>query len=850
MWFPFAPSMSERAVTTRRWMLALTVCAAAGCDDDSPSTPVDGSAPLDVTFDASPDVSRDASMDAPDAPMPNPIARENALPGTDRWLMTRAAEDHEVEGYTSKVSVAQGESFTLHVNVSAAHDVRWEAYRLGWYRGDTARLVAEGASRRVEPQPACPIARSTGLVECAWAATFTITPDATWTTGEYLLKLVRDDGFEQYATVIVRDDRRVAPLLFQASVNTWQAYNDWGGTGLYANRVEPDVFEGPHAYAVSFDRPYSAADNGSGQALFWEMRMIRWLERRGYDVSYVTNVDIDARPSLLTGRRMFLSVGHDEYWTTGERDGVEAARDAGVSLGFFTADTATFHVRYAPSSTGAERRTMICYKVDGAEHDPERGTPRQTTRFSEPAIDRPENALLGVMYAQWTGGARFPMVVRNASHWIYQGTSVAEGDTLALVVGSEYDRLHENGRTPSGIETVAESPGLAREGVIEASHATVYYPTRGSIVFAAGTLSWALALGRDDMIDRRVQRMTENILARAGVTVDAFTTVAAQPAPPSPGTASMVTVLAGDGTAGFRDGDAAMARFDSPAGVAAGPDGRLYVTDSRNHRVRVIASDGAVSTLAGCGPNGAHSSGASRNGTGADACFDLPTGVAVGSDGTVYVADTNNHRIRAITPAGVVTTWAGTGSVGGHDDTDRARATFSRPRGLAVGPDGALYVADAGNDAIRRITRDGVTTVARDLENVNGVAVGADGTVYAVTGLATLAAVRGGSVSRIAGARNEYGFADAVGTDARINPADGLAVVNGRLVIGDALNQRVRSMDLDTQRVTTLVGNGLVGAGSGTGATTRLCIPRGVAGYREGVAIADSANHRVLYARP
>ncbi len=830
--------MSARTASVRL-TLALTLGALAGCDDDVPA------AAGDATVDGA---RADAAVDGSVA-MANPIVRENMLPGTDRWLITRAAEDHEVEGYASKTSVAQGESFTLHVNVSAAHDVRWEAYRLGWYRGDTARLVAEGASRRVMPQTACPIARDTGLVECAWDAAFTITPDATWTTGEYLLKLVRDDGFEQYATVIVRDDRRVAPLLFQASVNTWQAYNDWGGTGLYANHVEGDVFEGPHAYAVSFDRPYSAEDNGSGQALFWEMRMIRWLEQRGYDVSYVTNVDIDRTPSLLGGRKMFLSVGHDEYWTMAERDHVEAARDGGISLGFFTADTATFHVRYAPSSSGAERRTMICYKVDGAARDPERGTARQTTRFSEPAINRPENALLGVMYAQWTGGARFPMVVRNASHWIYAGTNVAEGDTLASIVGSEYDRLHDNGLTPMGLETIAESPGLAREGVVEASHATVYYPTRSSLVFAAGTLSWALALGRDDMVDRRVQRMTENILARAGVTVATPTTVPPQPAAPSPGTASMVTVLAGDGTAGYRDGEASMARFDNPASVAAGPDGRLYVTDARNHRVRVVAADGRVSTLAGCGPNGAQSSGAYRNGTGAEACFNLPTGVAVGSDGTVYVADTNNQRIRAITAAGEVSTWAGDGSVGRRDG-ERAQATFSRPRGLAVDSDGALYVADAGNDAIRRITREGVTTVARDLDNVTGVAVGDDGTVYAITGLATLVAVRGGEVTRVAGGRNDFAFDDAVGTDARLNPADGLAFAGGRLVIGDALNHRVRAVDVASRRVSTLVGNGRVGAAVGTGASTRLSVPRGVAAFREGFAVADSGNHRVLYVRP
>lgn len=842
--------MTTTGASTRRLVLSLIIAGGVGCDDPAQPPPAGDASPdalaVDVT-DATIDATTDAERDAPpDATAMNPIERENAMPGSDGWLITRAAENHEVEGYASVTSVAAGSSFTLHVNVSEARPVRWEAYRIGYYRGDGGRLVAQGESRRVEPQPACPIDRATGLIECRWSAAFTVATSASWVTGEYLFKLIRDDGFEQYVPMIVREPSPRAPLLFQASVNTWQAYNDWGAMSLYVNGRD-EVFTGPHAYAVSFDRPYSAGDNGSGEMLSWEMRMARWLEQRGYDVAYVTNVDVDATPEVLRGRRMFLSVGHDEYWTTAERDAVEAARDAGLNIGFFTADTATFHVRYAPSSGGAERRTVVCYKVDGAASDPERGTPRQTTRFAEPALNRPENALLGVMYAQWTGGARFPMVVRDASHWIYEGTNVERGDTLPGIVGSEYDRLHDNGRTPRNIEVVAESPGLSTEGIVESSHATVYYPTPTSLVFAAGTLSWALALGRTDMIDARVQRMTENILARAGLPVATPTAPAPRGAPVSPGTAAEVTLLAGDGAAGYVDGPAATARFDAPAGLAAASDGALYVTDSRNHRVRVIRG-ATVSTLAGCGPSGVARSNLFRDGAGDGACFDLPTGIAVGPDGTVYVSDTGNNRIRAITAAGVVSTYAGAGSAG-RNDAARERATFSLPRALAFGADGALYVADAGNDAIRRITGAGVTTVSRDLVGAMGLAIGADGTMYVTTAQATLLSV-GASTTRLAGSRGEYAFADGPAADARVNPGDGVALLGRRVVFADSLNHRLRALSLDDHAVTTLVGDGRRGAGVGAGATTQLAVPRGVTAYREGLALADAANHRVLYVRP
>ena len=813
------------------------------------STPPGRDASLDVVVAADIPLLGDVGP-RPDMPVgaSNPIVIENERPGTQAWQLTRPADDHEVEGYASTTSAVAGQAFNLYVSVNAPHAVRWEAYRVGHYQGEGGRLVTSGTARPVTRQPACPIDPTTGGVECNWSATFSVTPDAAWVTGLYLIKLVRDDGYESYVPLVVRDASPVSPILFQASVNTWQAYNDWGGTGLYANRSE--VFSGPHAFRVSFDRPYNAEDHGSGQLLWWEAHMARWLERRGYPVSYVTNVDVEADPTVVQRPRVFLTVGHDEYWSTTERNALERARDAGVSLGIFSADTGTFHVRYASSSSGVPRRQIICYKVDGQDRDPNRGTALQTTRFALDPIGRPENALLGVMYAQWTGGARFPMVVSNPGHWLFAGTNVTRGETLGFIVGSEWDRIHDNGRTPAGVEAVTESFGLSTEGVLDVSHAALYQPTPTSVVFAAGTLSWALALGRSDMIDPRVQRVTENFFARVGLAVPEPTVVPAAPPPENPGTAASVTLLAGAGVAGYLDGPVATARFSAPAGVAARQDGTVYVTDSRNHRVRVIRPAGSVATLAGCGPDNVLHSERYRDGTGSDACFDQPTGVAVATDGTVYVSDTANHRIRAISAAGVVTTYAGTGDEGDGDSANLREASFSRPRGLAIGPDGALYVADAGSGAVRRITRAGVTTVARDLEGPMGITLGADGRIYVTLGDATVRSIAGGNVTQLAGAENQFEYAEETGEDARMRPGDGVALLGDRLVFADSNNHRVRSLALNTRRVTTLVGDGRAGAGVGTGATTHVVVPRGVTLYRDGLALADSANHRVLYVRP
>lgn len=189
----------------------------------------------------------------------------------------------------------------------------------------------------------------------------------------------------------------------------------------------------------------------------------------------------------------------------------------------------------------------------------------------------------------------------------------------------------------------------------------------------------------------------------------------------SPKTESLVTI-AGSAIASCDLVDSAIAlraRFCTPTDVAVGPDGRIVIADTGNHAIRVLAARlGGVSTLAGNGDRGF------VDGTGGDARFNGPYGVAVGANGTVYVADRYNHAIRQITPDGVVTTLAGSGDEGDADGTGTA-ARFSYPDGVAVGPNGDIYVAELGGHRIRQITPAGaVTTLAG-----NGVAGFRDGPV-------------------------------------------------------------------------------------------------------------------------
>jgi hypothetical protein len=179
----------------------------------------------------------------------------------------------------------------------------------------------------------------------------------------------------------------------------------------------------------------------------------------------------------------------------------------------------------------------------------------------------------------------------------------------------------------------------------------------------------------------------------------------------------VVTTLAGSGSAAFADGTGTSASFFGPSGVAVDSAGNVYVADVYNHRIRVVSPVGVVTTLAGSG------SAAFADGTGVSASFNSPYGVAVDNSGNVYVADRFNHRIRVVSPVGVVTTLAGSGSAAFADGTG-VSASFNSPVGVALDSVGSVYVADAGNNRIRMVNPAGVVTTLAG----SGAASFADGT--------------------------------------------------------------------------------------------------------------------------
>ncbi|HYG69309.1 MAG TPA: N,N-dimethylformamidase beta subunit family domain-containing protein, partial [Anaeromyxobacteraceae bacterium] len=413
----------------------------------------------------------------------NPIALENQRPGDSGWRLRWAAAPGELEAYAGAASVAAGEAIAIHVRADAERAARWRLYRMGWYGGAEGRLVASGGPVPVGPRPVPAPDPITGLVACDWPVTFTIPTDPAWTTGIYLLKLVREDGPETWATFVVRDDRRKGAAVYQQPVTTYQAYNPYGGTSLY-------VGGGKEA---SFDRPY-AEGRGAGQYFRYEHDFVKWAESRGLDLVYVTSLDLERDPSLLLGQRLFLSVGHDEYWSRPMREALEAAIASGVSVAFFSANSVYWQVRLEPSrTTGAPARTLVGWKKDARTRDPLRGTPLETSQWRQ--LGEPENALLGVMYATWQI-ADAPWVVRNADAWVYEGTGLAEGDTLPLLVGYESDRTWNNGAAPPGLTVLSRSPVIGTDGRPDRHEAVTYETAAGGFVLAVGTIQWSWGLSR------------------------------------------------------------------------------------------------------------------------------------------------------------------------------------------------------------------------------------------------------------------------------------------------------------------------------------------------------------------
>ena len=492
-----------------------------------------------------------------------------------------------VTGYCWPQSVVSGDRVGLHLSSSGGRPVRVEIARVGGQRDVVFRSDAVAAGEQVTPADAA-------AAGCDWPVALSLDVDPTWRSGYYEVVLEIDAGDKvrrDFAFFVVRPSAGTR-IVVALSTNTWCAYNDFGGPNLYTGgtrvsmrrpmapgylhkppgkgrRVtgtgEPDPQNAAHVGYLLLN--HLSAYAGSAGWPDWELPFIAWAERGGFEIGVCTNADLEAHPEVLDGASLYLSVGHDEYWSRGMRDTVEAFIAQGGNAAFFSGNTSLWQVRLE----GDDGDVMVGYK-GFFKDDPLWGSDREpevTTFWSDVVVGRPENLMTGVSFTRGgyhrigrnVSSGLGGYTVHRAGHWIFDGTGLGYGDVLgasSTVVGYECDGCvftyrdglpyptGEDG-TPSTFEILGTCPTrhFTRETAprpprpgepseleyiasrvfgtrdpeamdrIRHGHAVLgaYTNDAGATVLTSGSTDWAHGLAG---CDPQIEQITRNVLTRLG----------------------------------------------------------------------------------------------------------------------------------------------------------------------------------------------------------------------------------------------------------------------------------------------------------------------------------------------
>ncbi len=462
------------------------------------------------------------------------IRAENEKTGTTAWLLENTRVDPKtkyrcpwIEGYCSHTSIRPGQTLSIMVSTNPPSSFVLDLYRLGYYQGKGGRhLLQLGPFQgKVQPDPDIGEER---LRECRWEPVTTLTIPKDWPSGVYLGKLTAQrDKLQSYIIFIVRDDR-ACDFLFQCSDTTWSAYNRWPSQWSLYDDGKKVWYWGP-GVRVSWDRPYgkycqvldAPLSQGSGEYLLWEFPLAFWMEKEGYDLSYISNVDTHTDAKGLLRAKGLLSVGHDEYWSLDMFHNVKSAIAAGLNVAFLSGNTCCGVISMMPSAAKVPNRVISRIGQYGPIQDAavKNGFPElRDLKHNGPN----EATLMGARSTfPVTGGADW--ICAQDKQWLFAGTGMKKGDAIPGLVGWEW---HGDPADIPGLEVVAQ--GQTFNGKNKGTYtATIYPGPKDNFVFNAATIFWSDGLSAPPGYqhpsvyganpkgpDARVQRITANLLHR------------------------------------------------------------------------------------------------------------------------------------------------------------------------------------------------------------------------------------------------------------------------------------------------------------------------------------------------
>ena len=526
---------------------------------------------------------------------PNPIVLENEKTGTPMsvWWINPGEDSTALQGFTTQMGTNVGGTVQFKIdNLTGNANYTISIYRLGYYGGDGARLISTLQHTGSSPisQPAPLTDPTTGLVDAGnWSVTDSWSVPTTAVSGVYIANVTQGSQVFQIP-FIVSNPSDSSAILFQTSDQAWQAYNAWGGANLYGGNGPG--FNGS-AYAVSYNRPITTRDGaflgGAGElgtsndmVFSAEFPALYWLEKNGYDVSYISGQQLATAPddSLLLNHHVYMDVGHDEYWTDQQYKNVMNAQNAGVNMMFWSGNEIYWQTRFAPSidATADPNRTLISYKDTHANAliDPS-GTATSAfidARFASTGglAGTPSNSLSGEVFS--VDSPRDDTITLNYGQSqlsIWRNTAIQQntqpGQTASLspgLLGYEWDSSPDNGFMPSSLIDLSSTTLQVQTALLDygnavgagtRTHNLVEFrnPVSGALVFGAGTVFWSWGLsdihdvvsGSNSAVDPNVQQAMVNEFADMGVqpqTLQASLTIATQSADHTPPTSTITSV--------------------------------------------------------------------------------------------------------------------------------------------------------------------------------------------------------------------------------------------------------------------------------------------------------------------